>query len=56
MMRMLKLLERHGVETCVFGHIHDAGREQIFRGERNGLTYRFVAADGVDFTPVLVAG
>ncbi len=48
------LLEQYGVKICVFGHIHDAGREYIFQGRRNGVTYRFAAADGVDFTPVLI--
>ena len=49
-----RLLEDYAVSYCVFGHIHDGGRERIFQGERGGVTYRFVACDGVDFTPVRV--
>lgn len=49
-----ELLESYGVRHCVFGHIHDQGRERIFQGQRGGVTYRFVAGDGVDFTPVPV--
>lgn len=49
-----ELLERYGVKHCVFGHVHDEGREKLFQGTRGGVTYRFVASDGVDFTPVLV--
>ena len=48
------LLEKAGVKHCVFGHIHEAGREAIFRGEWGGVNYHFVAADGVDFTPALI--
>ena len=47
-----ELLEQHRVQICVFGHIHDDGRDNIFQGERNGVDYSFVAADGVDFTPL----
>jgi len=46
------LLEQYGVKICVFGHIHDSGREHIFQGIRNGVSYRFVAADGIGFTPL----
>ena len=48
------LLERYGVSYCVYGHIHDEGRDRLFQGERGGVNYIFVAADGVDFTPVPV--
>ncbi len=51
-----ELLERYGVKHCVFGHIHDPGREKLFQGERGGVVYHFVASDGVDFTPVPVSG
>ena len=45
------LMEKYGVEICIFGHIHDNGRDYIFQGERNGIRYTFVAADGVNFAP-----
>ena len=45
------LLEEYKVELCVFGHIHDEGRDYIFQGVKNGVRYLFVAADGLDFTP-----
>jgi uncharacterized protein len=46
------LLEQFRVRICIFGHIHDSGRDYIFQGEKNGVEYRFVAADGIDFTPL----
>jgi uncharacterized protein len=46
------LLEEFGVEICAFGHIHDDGREYIFQGLREGVSYRFAAADGISFTPL----
>ncbi len=47
-------LEEYGVKICVFGHIHDIGRDTLFQGERNGVQYRFVAADGIGFAPLLL--
>ncbi len=49
-----ELLEKYAVKICVFGHIHDSGRDYIFQGIRNGVEYRFVAADGIDFTPLRI--
>lgn len=50
------LLETYAVKKCVFGHIHDSGRDQIFQGLRSGVEYLFVAADGLDFRPKLLVG
>lgn len=49
-----QLLEQAGVRICVYAHIHDQEPEQIFTGQLNDINYIFAAADGVDFTPVLV--
>lgn len=46
------LLEEYRVDLCVFGHIHDEGRNRIFQGEKRGVSYRFAAADGINFTPI----
>lgn len=48
------LLEKYAVRHCVFGHIHDNRRDTIFQGLRNGVEYHFVAADGINFTPLLL--
>ncbi len=48
------LLEAAAVKLCVFGHIHDSGRDQIFQGLRGGVEYHFVAADGLEFKPKLL--
>lgn len=49
-----ELLEQYGVKICVFGHIHDNSRDFVFQGERKGVKYRFVAADGLNFSPLLL--
>jgi uncharacterized protein len=47
-----ELLERHGVEVCIYGHLHGEGIASGFNGVRNGIRYRLVSADSVDFCPV----
>ncbi len=49
-----RLLEEYRVKICVFGHIHDQGRDYIYQGKKKGVEYRFVAADGNNFAPVLL--
>jgi predicted phosphohydrolase len=43
------------VECCVYGHLHGAAAGMGPDGEYGGIVYRLVAADGVDFRPVLIA-
>ena len=49
------LLRDAGVRTCLYGHLHGANHVHAVRGLRDGITYHFVAADAIDFTPVRVA-
>lgn len=48
------LLRARGVRACVFGHLHGEDRNRAPRGRVDGIVYRLVAADAVDFTPVEV--
>ena len=47
-----KILEDYRVDICVYGHLHGAALRRVFEGERNGVEYRSVSADYVDFTPI----
>lgn len=49
-----ELLERYGVETCIYGHLHGPGIAAGFTGEFRGIAYKLLSADAVDFTPVEV--
>ncbi|MDD4320307.1 MAG: metallophosphoesterase [Acidaminococcaceae bacterium] len=44
-----KIMEKYKVEQCVFGHIHGADAASVFQGEKNGITYKLVAADYTNF-------
>jgi hypothetical protein len=50
------LLEAHGVQHCVYGHLHaiDLARVDQTGGEARGVRYLCASCDLVDFTPALV--
>jgi hypothetical protein len=46
------MLEEAGIEWTIYGHLHGEATSSAFEGERNGITYRCVSADHIDFTPL----
>jgi len=48
------LLEKYGITTCVFGHLHNVKSGTLPFGTKNGVRYALVAADYLNFTPLLV--
>jgi len=43
-----------GVRHCIYGHLHADAVDRAFEGDHDGVHYRCVSADAVDFTPVPV--
>ena len=43
------LLERYGVHTAVYGHLHGSGIKAGFNGIHHGIRYRLVSCDSLDF-------
>lgn len=48
------VLQRYGVKRCYYAHLHGGSIRGALQGERNGIDYRLVSADGVGFDPMLV--
>ena len=48
---IMETLSRHGVRECYYGHIHGKGAHAAFIGEADGVKYRLVSADHLDFFP-----
>ncbi len=46
---MLEVLAAFPVCRCFYGHIHAAGCARAFQGEYNGVEYRLVSADFMEF-------
>ena len=44
-----RLFERYSVHTVVYGHLHGAGIRAGWSGEHQGVRYRLVSCDSLDF-------
>ncbi len=51
---ILDLLEKYQVQRCFFGHLHGASHGLAMEGLWDGVDYRLVAADYVNFKPFSV--
>lgn len=51
---ILALLDKYQVRSCYYGHLHGDSHRLAQQGLWDGVDYRLVAADYVDFRPVQV--
>ncbi len=49
-----QLLEEYEVSECFYGHLHSESCKMAFQGVKNGVNYRFVSSDSVNFLPILI--
>ncbi len=49
-----EVLHKYGVKRCYYAHLHGASVRGALNGERAGITYKLVSADGVGFDPIQV--
>ena len=48
---ILETLSRYGVRECYYGHIHGKGAHAAFIGEADGVRFRLISGDFLDFFP-----
>lgn len=48
---ILELLHRYGVRQCYYGHLHGASHGLALEGQWDGIEYRLLSADRLDFKP-----
>ena len=51
---ILELLDRYDVHRCFYGHLHGASHGLAMEGQWDGIEFRLVSADKLDFKPFLV--
>ena len=51
---ILAFLEKYGVRQCYYGHLHGASHGLAMEGVWDGVDFRLVAADRLDFKPYMV--
>ena len=47
-------LKAHGVQQCFYGHLHGKAIRYAVQGEREGIRYKLISADGLAFCPYKV--
>lgn len=51
---IIDIMKKHGVRECWYGHIHGQGHKYAVTGDFDGISYRMVSADYINFSPVRV--
>lgn len=51
---IIDVLHKYGVKRCYYAHLHGGSIRGAISGERGGISYKLVSADGVGFDPVKV--
>ena len=51
---ILDLLESYEVRQCFYGHLHGASHKLAMEGTWDGIEYRLLSADYLDFQPYIV--
>lgn len=51
---IIDLLRRYGVTRCIYGHLHSDSLRYAVEGEYQGIDFRLVSGDHIDFAPVLL--
>ncbi len=51
---ILALLHQHSVKECYFGHLHGYSAYTTWQGECDGIRFKLVSADALDFCPLKI--
>lgn len=51
---ILQVLHEYGIKRCFYGHIHGGASQYAIDGVLDGIDYRLISCDYVNFSPVLV--
>jgi len=51
---ILDILKKYGVTHCFYGHLHSASAKNAFDGVCDGIEFRLVSADRLEFNPIKI--
>jgi uncharacterized protein len=51
----IDVMRNYGVKTCIYGHLHGEGHKNAKQGLYEGIEFKFVAADYLNFKPIRLA-
>lgn len=50
----LEIMQRYGVNLCIYGHLHGDAFQYAVEGMRDGVEFRLVSADYLSFRPLIL--
>ncbi len=50
----IELMKEYGVETCLYGHLHDASISLRIPDSKWDINFKLVSADAISFNPLLI--
>lgn len=48
---ILEVMYRHSIKRCFYGHVHGSGHRYAVNGERDGIDFRLISGDYIQFLP-----
>lgn len=51
---LLEVLQKYGIKNVYYGHLHGRSCQSAFEGERDGITYKLISSDYLQFKPVKI--
>ena len=45
----VEIMKKYNVKTCLYGHLHGESHKEAFNGEYEGINFRLVSSDYLDF-------
>ena len=50
----LEIMQRYGVRLCIYGHLHGDAFKNAVEGMQDGVEFRLVSADYLEFKPLML--
>lgn len=50
----IRMMKKHGVTKCFYGHLHSASHRNAVNGVEDGIEYRLISGDYLQFDPFLI--
>lgn len=51
---ILQILYKHDIDKCYYGHLHGKSCEYAINGERDGINFKLISCDYLQFTPIKI--
>lgn len=52
---LIELMIEHNVKKCFYGHLHGRGFQKSFEGMMQGINFKLISADYLNFIPILTS-